>query len=752
MLKIMGYADRLSVRPGEQIAFKVSCEDTAEYYQTELVRLICGDDRPDGPGFKADQIAADCNGTYPARRQQIVTGSCIHVPAIDLSHDLRDLTIAVLIKPTQPASGTPQTILSRLTSREAGRLGFDLRLDAQGRPQLCLTGNDREQLLTLDEAVTTDDWYLLAASIPVAGQGDVVLQSRPLTMRPYGPVLKQMAVPADTRLESDQTPPFMIAALLHEQRDGRLITGQAFDGKIEAPSIYRGIVPAADLGNLAHPYDLSLPRIATWNFSREISSRNIQDVSGHQLDGIAVNLPTRAVTGHNWRGQATSWRELPDIYGAIHFHSDDLYDAQWETDLTWTVPDNLRSGIYALKVSTGGSPEQEDFICFFVLPPKHAATAPVAFLVSTYTYLAYANSHHSWEDPLSEPAYGRLLELNPVDLFLKERRDLGVSLYDYHRDGSGACYSSARRPILNMRPKRAIWNFNADLHVIDWLEATGQAYDIVTDDRLDMEGADLLAKYRCVVTGSHPEYHTQPMISALGRYLTSGGRLMYLGGNGFYWRVATHEDWPDAIEVRRGEAGTRCHEAPPGERYQAFDGEFGGLWRSQGLAPQHLVGVGFVAEGFDENSYYQRLPDSFDPRAAFIFDGIAADARIGDFGSLGGAAGYELDAADRLLGTPPHALILARSVNHTSIYGLTPEELHFVYPGIDGIENDRVRAEIVFFECTNGGAVFSTGSITWASSLAHNNYDNNVARMTGNVLRRFSDPATFPLSRSEKGC
>src|SRR6185369_978890 len=106
-----------------------------------------------------------------------------------------------------------------------------------------------------------------------------------------------------------------------------------------------------------------------------------------------------------------------------------------------------------------------------------------------------------------------------------------------------------------------------------------------------------LKNYRCVITGSHPEYHTLPMIDAFQAYLATGGRLMYLGGNGFYWRVATHADWPDAIEVRRGEAGTRCHELPAGERYQAFDGAFGGLWRSQGRAPQSLVGIGFVAEG-----------------------------------------------------------------------------------------------------------------------------------------------------------
>jgi N,N-dimethylformamidase len=49
-----------------------------------------------------------------------------------------------------------------------------------------------------------------------------------------------------------------------------------------------------------------------------------------------------------------------------------------------------------------------------------------------------------------------------------------------------------------------------------------------------------------------------------------------------------------------------------------------------------------------------------------------------------------------------------------------------------------IRAEIVYFETTEGGAVFSTGSITFCGSLSHNNYDNNISRMLENVLRRFS--------------
>ena len=165
------------------------------------------------------------------------------------------------------------------------------------------------------------------------------------------------------------------------------------------------------------------------------------------------------------------------------------------------------------------------------------------------------------------------------------------------------------------------------------------------------------------------------MLDAIEGWLGTGGRLVYMGGNGFYWKTATHGAHPGVIEVRRGEAGTRCFEMPAGERHNQFDGEFGGLWRSNGRAPQGLVGVGFVAEGFDSCHWYERTPGSFDPRAAFIFAGVGEQDRIGDFGVLGGAAGLELDAADSSLGTPEHALVLARSTGQSNVYLLTVEEM-----------------------------------------------------------------------------
>jgi N,N-dimethylformamidase len=155
--------------------------------------------------------------------------------------------------------------------------------------------------------------------------------------------------------------------------------------------------------------------------------------------------------------------------------------------------------------------------------------------------------------------------------------------------------------------------------------------------------------------------------------------------------------------------------------------------------------VGFVAEGFDSCHWYERTEACNDPRAAFIFEGVGSADRVGDFGVLGGAAGLELDATDYTLGTPEHALVLARSTGHSNVYLVTVEEMVSTHPAVDGIDNPLVRAELVFFETPSGGAVFATGSISWAASLSHRRYENNVATITGNVVRRFLDPMPFTL-------
>jgi N,N-dimethylformamidase len=503
------------------------------------------------------------------------------------------------------------------------------------------------------------------------------------------------------------------------------------------------------LRNGAAPNSPTLKLAAAWDFSKKVDSDHIIDSSEYQLHGRTVNSPKRAVTGYNWTGREANFGRAPEEYGAIHFHEDDLDDCKWKPDIEFQVPGRFRTGIYALKLEAEG---HKDYVPFFVRPGRGRPTAKIVFLAPTFSYLAYANDHYI-SDPELQRRAGMPKDfrypVTNIDKYLVSANLL--SLYDKHSDGSGVCYASRLRPILTMRPdyleavqsdgRGAPHQFPADLWITDWMEAKGFKYDVMTDDDLHNEGLGLLSPYRVVVTGTHPEYWTEQMLSAMDRYLEEGGRLMYMGGNGFYWVTSVDPSRPHIIEVRRW-GGTQSWTSDPGEYYHSTTGELGGLWRNRNRPPQKMLGVGFTAQGHGPNRAYRRLPDSFDPRAAFIFQGVGKDEVIGDFDCLDqgpGAAGYEFDRYDHALGTPKHALRLASATGFTDAYQHAIEEVDASDSKQGGTVNERVRADMVYFEYPNQGAVFSTGSVSWSGCLFYNNYENNVSRITENVLRNFAN-------------
>lgn len=132
---------------------------------------------------------------------------------------------------------------------------------------------------------------------------------------------------------------------------------------------------------------------------------------------------------------------------------------------------------------------------------------------------------------------------------------------------------------------------------------------------------------------------------------------------------------------------------------------------------------------------------------AFVFEGIDEDHDlIGDHPSLvqrHGAAGYELDRADTALGTPESTVVLASSSpsDYSSSYVSDSADIPI------GATDWPVKADLALTRYPNGGAVFSTGSIAWCGALAHNDYDNDISCITGNVLRKFVSGE--PLGRPE---
>lgn len=329
---------------------------------------------------------------------------------------------------------------------------------------------------------------------------------------------------------------------------------------------------------------------------------------------------------------------------------------------------------------------------------------------------------------------------------MDRRRDLGLSMYDVHKDHTGVVFSSSKRPILNVRPGYVHWamhrprEFSADLVMIGFLERSGIPYDICLDHDLHSMGVEAIRTYTTVMTGCHPEYPSAQSYNAYTDYAKQGGNLMYLGGNGFYWVSATDPARPHRIEVRRGEQGVRTSYQQPGERIHSLTGQQGGLWRGRGRAANYLFGIGCCGEGTGPGVPYRRTKDfaTKHPDLAWMFKDIPEDELIGVSGFGGGASGDEIDRMDHDYGSPLNAVVVASSTGHTDDFGLFPEDVGFPMIKTLGTQTDLIRSDIVHYETSAGGAVFSVGSINWYSSLGWDDYENHVARLTGNVLREFA--------------
>ena len=242
------------------------------------------------------------------------------------------------------------------------------------------------------------------------------------------------------------------------------------------------------------------------------------------------------------------------------------------------------------------------------------------------------------------------------------------------------------------------------------------------------------------MTGSHPEYHTIESLNALQQFRDNhGGNLIYLGGNGFYWRIAAKDRDASILEIRRAEDGVRTWASEPGEYYHMLDGgSYGGLWRRNDRPPQQLVGVGFTAQGSFEGMPYERV--CFEPEMDWMFEGIERDALLGNYGfSGGGAAGFELDRTDRNLDGGNYKLVIvAQSYDKGKNFMLVPEEVLTTYSNLAGCTSDEARRSDMVFYCTKSGArVFSVGSITFCGSLPWNGFHNNVSVLLKNVVIKF---------------
>lgn len=437
------------------------------------------------------------------------------------------------------------------------------------------------------------------------------------------------------------------------------------------------------------------------------------------------NNPTFCVRSARWDGSSLDPRLTPSHYDAVHFHDTDMAGLDWPASFAVDVPADARSGVYAIELVSAEAVER---LPFFVSASEPRSS--LLFVAPTATYLAYADEYlpphlYEWVGTDRGHQFARANNLR--------------SLYDYHSDASGVSLASTRRPKATLRDDYlyplcgAPHLLPVDLHFLRFAARNGIAIDLTTDHALHGQGLNLLGRYRGVLTGSHPEYLSVQMEGAYRAYVASGGRLAYLGGNGFAAGVAFKDD---LMELRRGptQAG-RTWDGPLGEMSLALTNEPGGYLRDRGRGEFSLTGVGIALMGFSTALPFARTPLTYDEDFAWLFDGVTSDS-FGHTGIvLGGAAGYEVDSTNHLLGTPDGIVVLATAAGFPDSYVDDPGRW---YEGGSAEREDRRVAEMTYLTHPSGGAVFSASSVCFLGALPGPEEENDVGRITKNLLLHFS--------------
>ncbi len=757
---LAGYCDRFSARPGERLDIMVSAEG-ADEAELQLVRLIHGDENPEGPGFVEREVDAPVNGTHAVARQHTQLGSFVRVADPDARlAPAGAFTLWAYIWPRTPAKGR-QGLLTRWSIADDS--GYALGIGEDGALEFRTgDGAGATDVLAADIPLVARQWYLVAASWDPSS-GEATLYQEPIENRYNNHLSKIVPLAlschasarlgvAPARAEAE----FLWAAACDRAPERGAFATQLYNGKIDRAGVASGVLGRDALdGARAAGGGPAGEAIACWDTTAGYGAAGIGDTvvdtGALGLDGAGVNRPVRGMTGFNWGGHEDCFRHAPEQFGGIEFHEDAITDCGWETTVSMEVPD-AKSGVYAARLRAG---DAEEHVVFFLRPRR--PSAPIAMLMPTCSYLAYANERIGLDTGMAQVLSSQVTVIHEWDLALRQRPEYGLSCYDSHRDGAGVCYSTRLRPILNMRPKHRMaptvvpWQFPADLSIVYWLETMGYDYDVITDEDLHQEGLACLEPYNVVINATHAEYYSEAMMDATEDYLAAGGRLMYLSGNGYYWVVSFRAGDMDVMEVRRLDMGTRAWNADPGEHTMVSNGERGGLWRGRGRAPQKLVGTGFTSEGMDRSVPYRKMPDAEDPAVSWIFDGVAGDI-IGEEGlAVGGAAGIEFDRYDLALGTPPHTRILASSEGHSDNFPLVVEDILCNYPGMGGTQDHRIRADMTYFTTPNDGAVWSASSIAWGQALPVGGCDNSASKVTANVLNAFMKAGPLPGGGDERG-
>lgn len=383
------------------------------------------------------------------------------------------------------------------------------------------------------------------------------------------------------------------------------------------------------------------------------------------------------------------------------------YGSPHHTQLA-AAPD--RSGLYYFHAET----ESGAFFSFPWVVAPAMPEAPIAVVASTNSWCAYNNfggrSNYINANLLPDIPFvnarqdaQRYTQAGSFNEWMfPDEEYLPLS---FERPEPGNCVRKDEECTHPIRGRTECGMAPAEWRLLAWLEREGYSYDLYSEHQLHSGELDLGA-YKILMLGVHPEYWSRTMYERVKIWVfDEGGRLMYLGGNGLNCEVEFLDDATLRFNTYLGTTGGEMAAIDP-ETGRQVESRFHRRVESEA----NLLGVVCTDSGIMTAAPFEALNAEH-----WIFRGTGL--KNGDtFGGAnlhercsGGASGHETDKMSP--SSPPNIVLLAK--------GLNP---------------DKGGAEMVYHETACGGAVFSTGSITYCASLL---VDPAISRITGNVIDRF---------------
>ena len=221
----------------------------------------------------------------------------------------------------------------------------------------------------------------------------------------------------------------------------------------------------------------------------------------------------------------------------------------WDKSFSFDLPGELKSGYYSIDLNVGDT----SFRIPIIIQPA-SKSGDILVIASYNTWQAYNIAG-------------------------------GASFYRYNLkhdcDQTLSSFVHFHRPLYTFRntPYQK-GGFEGELNLTHWLEKENINFDVIADPDFHHQSIDPKA-YPYLVIHCHGEYWSEKMYDQLEDYLNNGGNLLYLSGNGIYWKV-TYDETGRQME---------CVKYATHKNVHCHDKSAGGTWRNIGRPESAILGT-----------------------------------------------------------------------------------------------------------------------------------------------------------------